>query len=137
MVQTPPDTTTVTRDRAARLAKFLKLLASTAKTRSVLMTRLKTDQRAFYRDLRFLRSLGIEVTAVGDKYLLGGPLDAARARLPCPDPGLTMAEAAQLCRGTTEGHRKLKRMVESINGPEAAMDGAGVRYRTGKREGSA
>ena len=120
MAQTPSETGTVTRDRAARLAKFLKLLAGTAKTRTALMAKLKTDQRAFYRDLSFLRSLGIEVTASGDKYLLDGPLDAARAKLPCPDPGLTMAEAAQLSRGTSEGHRKLKRMIDSINGAESA-----------------
>ena len=125
MAQTSPETATVTRDRAARLAKFLKLLAGTAKTRTALMGKLKTDQRAFYRDLRFLRALGIEVTAAGDKYVLDIPLDAARAKLPCPDPGLTMAEAAALSRGNSEAHRKLKRMVESINGAESG--GASLR----------
>ena len=124
MAQTSPALATVTRDRAARLAKFLKLLAGTAKTRTVLMAKLKTDQRAFYRDLRFLRALGIDVSAAGDKYLLDGPLESARAKLPCPDPGLTMAEAAQLSRGSSEGHRKLKRMVESINGAETAAGGS-------------
>jgi len=119
MAQSAPETATVTRDRAARLAKFLKLLTGSAKTRTALMAKLKTDQRAFYRDLRFLRSLGIQVNAEGDKYLLDGALDAARAKLPCPDPGLTMAEAVALSRGTSEGHRKLKRMVESINGAES------------------
>jgi len=127
MAKTSPASATVTRDRAARLAKFLKLLAGVAKTRTVLMAKLKTDQRAFYRDLRFLRSLGIEVTAAGDKYLLDGPLESARAKLPCPDPGLTMAEAAQLSRGTSEGHRKLKRMVESINGAETSAGGTSFR----------
>ncbi len=119
MAQTSSDTSTVTRDRATRLAKFLKLLAGTAKTRTVLMAKLKTDQRAFYRDLRYLRSLGIDVTVAGDKYLLDGTLDSARSKLPCPDPGLTMAEAATLSKGNSEGHRKLKRMVESINGSES------------------
>ncbi len=127
MAQTSPSAVTVTRDRAARLAKFLKLLAGTAKTRNVLMTKLKTDQRAFYRDLRFLRSFGIEVTAAGDKYLLDGALESARAKLPCPDPGLTMAEAAQLSRGTSEGHRKLKRMVEAVNGAESSAGGSSFR----------
>ncbi len=125
MAQSAPETATVTRDRAARLAKFLKLLTGSAKTRTALMAKLKTDQRAFYRDLRFLRSLGIQVNAEGDKYLLDGTLDAARAKLPCPDPGLTMAEAVALSRGTSEGHRKLKRMVESINGAESG--GATIR----------
>lgn len=119
MAQTSSETGTVTRDRAARLAKFLKLLAGTAKTRTALMAKLKSDQRAFYRDLRYLRSLGIDVTAAGDKYLLYGSLDSARSKLPCPDPGLTMAEAATLSKGNSEGHRKLKRMVESINGSES------------------
>ena len=127
MTQTIPETATVTRDRAARLAKFLKLLSGTAKTRSVLMVKLKTDQRAFYRDLRFLRSLGIEVSAAGDKYVLDVPLDSARAKLPCPDPGLTMAEAAALSRGNSEAHRKLKRMVESVNGVETAAGGSSFR----------
>ena len=127
MAPIPSALATVTRDRAARVAKFLKLLAGTAKTRTALMAKLKTDQRAFYRDLRFLRSLGIDVTAAGDKYLLDGPLESARAKLPCPDPGLTMAEAAQLSRGSSEGHRKLKRMVESINGSEAPAGGTTFR----------
>ena len=127
MAQTSPAAITVTRDRAARLAKFLKLLAGTAKTRTVLMAKLKTDQRAFYRDLRFLRSFGIEVTAAGDKYLLDGALESARSKLPCPDPGLTMAEAAQLSRGNSEGHRKLKRMVESINGTDSSASGSSFR----------
>ena len=127
MAQSSTASATVTRDRAARLAKFLKLLAGTPKTRDALMAKLKTDQRAFYRDLRFLRSLGIEVTAAGDKYILDGSLEAARARLPCPDPCLTMAEAAQLSRGNSEGHRKLKRMVESINGAESPSGGGSFR----------
>ena len=127
MAQSLPEVATVTRDRAARLAKFLKLMSGPAKTRLALMAKLKTDQRAFYRDLRFLRSLGIEVGADGDKYVLDGPLDSARAKLPCPDPGLTMAEAAALSRGSSEAHRKLKRMVESINGAESAAGGSSGR----------
>ncbi len=125
MAQTSPESATVTRDRAVRLAKFLKLLSGTAKTRTVLMGKLKTDQRAFYRDLRFLRALGIEVTATGDKYVLDIALDVARAKLPCPDPGLTMAEATALSRGNSEAHRKLKRMVESVSGVESG--GASIR----------
>ena len=113
MAQSLAETATVTRDRAARLAKFLKLLSGPAKTRAALMAKLKTDQRAFYRDLRFLRSLGIEVGADGDKYVLEGPLDSARAKLPCPDPGLTMAEVQTASRQLASAHAPVLGFVVS------------------------
>lgn len=115
----PNEINTVTRERAARLVKFLKLLSGTPKSRAALMGKLKTDQRAFYRDLRFLRSSGIEVSATGDVYILDDALEIARSKLPCPDPGLTLAEAVTLSRGSSEGHRKLKRMIASIQGDGA------------------
>jgi hypothetical protein len=111
---------TLTPLRAARLYRLLTLLGDGAQTRNFLLRRLKLDIRGFYRDLEALRSLGIEVETTGDetRYALAGELDDALARLPFPDPGLTVRDALQLADGSTAAHRKLKQRVHSFrNGP--------------------
>jgi hypothetical protein len=106
--------------RAARLYRLLTLLGPGPQTRGFLLRRLKIDVRGFYRDLEALRALGIEVTTTGDetKYSLDGELDDALAKLPFPDPGLSVRDALQLASGSTAAHRKLKQRVSSfLSGP--------------------
>jgi hypothetical protein len=95
---------------------MLSLLGNGAQTRVNLLKRLKLDLRGFYRDLEFLRSLGVEYSSGDHKYTLACDLETALARLPFPDPGLSLKDALQLSRGPTEAHRKLRRRIESVTG---------------------
>ena len=81
-----------------------------------MLRRLKIDVRGFYRDLEFLRSLGVEYSSGNHRYTLSCDLDSALARLPFPDPGLSLKDALQLARGSSEAHRKLKKRINSITG---------------------
>jgi predicted DNA-binding transcriptional regulator YafY len=108
--------TAITAERAARLYRLLALLGQKAQTRPALIARLKQGVRGFYRDLEALRKIGIEVTLVKGRYTLTGTSAAAQARLPFPDPGLTLGEAQQLAKGRTATHRKLKGQIEDITG---------------------
>ena len=113
----------LTAERATRLHKLLKLIAGTARPRPLLLTRLNLDLRGFYRDVKYLRSVGVEIGTTGDKYLLIGELDAARGRVPLPDPGLTLEEASQLARGSSAAHRKLRSLIDAILGGTAKANG--------------
>jgi hypothetical protein len=104
----------VTAKRAARLCKLLALLGKGPQTRSALMRRLKLDVRGFYRDLVQLRKYGIGVVLEKRRYRLEEKAEAAIARLPFPDPQLTLGEAMQLARGRTTAHRKLKEQIAAI-----------------------
>jgi hypothetical protein len=105
---------TVTADRAGRLYKMLQLLATGPQTREALTRQLGLDIRGFYRDLDLLRSSGIAVTLQERRYILQGAVDKAVARLPFPDPRLTLGEAQQLTKGRTAAHRKLKEQIGQI-----------------------
>jgi hypothetical protein len=96
---------------------LLVAVSSAARTRPALLRRLKVDVRGFYRDLELLRTLGITVAAVGERYKLDGTLDEALARLPFPDPGLSLGDALNLANGKTAAHRKLKSRLEAFLGP--------------------
>ncbi len=104
----------VTPERAARLFRLLQLLGAGPQTREVLTRRLGLDVRGFYRDLEVLRGAGIVVPLRAHRYSLEGKLADAVARLPFPDPRLTLGEAQQLARGRTPAHRKLKGLLDQI-----------------------
>ena len=104
----------VTLERAARLCRLLRLLGTGPKTRDTLTRRLKLDVRGFYRDLQLLRAVGIGVTLEERRYTLDEDADDAIARLPFPDPHLTLAEARQLARGRTRAHEKLRAQIAQI-----------------------
>lgn len=104
----------VTAERAARLHRLLQLLSTGPKTRSVLIRRLRLDQRGFYRDLELLRDAGIVVPLEKSRYSLEKEVEVAVARLPFPDPLLTLGEAQQLAKGHTRAHQKLKAQIKQI-----------------------
>ena len=106
----------ITSQRISRLYRLLQFLAAQPRTRPALLRRLKLDIRGFYRDLEKLREFAVPITFHQQKYHLGEALDAALARLPCPDPGLSFHEAIVLSKGTTAAHRKLKHFVASLKG---------------------
>jgi predicted DNA-binding transcriptional regulator YafY len=104
----------VTVRRAPRLYRLLKLLGRGAQTRARLLKQLSLDIRSFYRDLNLLRDAGIEVRLVDGHYVLQGSAAEAVARLPFPDPLLTLGEAQQLAKGRTAAHQKLKQLLARI-----------------------
>jgi hypothetical protein len=110
----PTTAQAVTAQRAARLCKLLRLLGGGPQTRSALARRLRLDVRGFYRDLDLLRGVGITVTLEAGRYSLDGDAEKAIARLPFPDPHLTLGEAVQLAKGRTLSHRKLKEQISGI-----------------------
>jgi hypothetical protein len=104
----------VTPERAARLFRLLQLLGSAPQARSTLTRRLRLDVRGFYRDLELLRSAGIQVGVRNRRYTLDESVASASARLPFPDPHLTLGEAQLLAKGRTAPHRKLKEQIAQI-----------------------
>jgi predicted DNA-binding transcriptional regulator YafY len=115
----------ITAPRASRLYRLLVILGDGPTTQAALVRRLKLDDRGFYRDLRLLRSLGIGVTAADARYRLDDSLDEALARLPVPDPQLSVREAQLLAKGTTPAHRKLRRQLDALTGRPSARNGDG------------
>jgi hypothetical protein len=108
----------LTAPRAARLYRLLTVLGDGPQTRRVLLLRMKVDVRGFYRDLELLRDLRIDITLGPDnRYTLPISLDESLARLPFPDPGLSVRDVLQLCNGSTAAHRKLKLSVATILQP--------------------
>jgi hypothetical protein len=106
----------VTADRSARLCRLLRFLGGGARTRDALARHLGLDVRGFYRDLELLRDAGIPVALEEKRYTLGENVETAIARLPFPDPHLTLGEAKQLAKGRTAAHTKLKGQIEQIIG---------------------
>jgi hypothetical protein len=109
-----PASKAVTPERAARLYRLLKLLGTGPHTRGVLTRRLGLDIRGFYRDLELLRESGIGVTLDRRRYALGDGVPDAVARLPFPDPHLTLGEATKLAKGRSQVHRKMKELLAHI-----------------------
>jgi predicted DNA-binding transcriptional regulator YafY len=107
-------TSGISLERAVRLNKLITLLDGATRNRDVLLKKLGLDVRSFYRDIAYLRELGIEVEAEDAKYKLETKVDVARSKLPLPDPGLTVEEAKQLTKGTTTGHLKMRQILEFL-----------------------
>jgi predicted DNA-binding transcriptional regulator YafY len=104
----------LTAQRAGRLCKLLWLLRDGPQTRSALTRRLGLDVRGFYRDLEWLRAFGISVVMDDGRYRLDEDVEKVIARLPLPDPQLTLGEAMRLAKGRTAAHRKLKQLIATI-----------------------
>jgi predicted DNA-binding transcriptional regulator YafY len=110
--QPTPAPASVTAERFARLYRLVQILAAGPQPRDTLTRRLRLDVRGFYRDLELLRSAGITITLRQRRYELSEDEDDALARLPFPDPHLTLGEVRTLARGRTAAHRKLKDQID-------------------------
>jgi hypothetical protein len=104
----------VTPDRFVRLFRLLKLMAEKQLGRDALARKLGLDVRGFYRDLGLLRTSGIGISLKQGHYHLDGDLDEALARVPFPDPLLSLGEARLLAKGKTVAHRKLRDQINSV-----------------------
>jgi predicted DNA-binding transcriptional regulator YafY len=106
----------VTPERFARLHRLVQFLSGGPRTRERLTRHLQLDVRGFYRDLEVLRSAGIEVTLTDGRYVLVDEPEDAQARLPFPDPHLTLGEVQQVAKGRTKAHRYLQAQITNILG---------------------
>src|SRR5437660_165418 len=104
----------LTPERFARLCRLVRFLGGGARTRAQITRHLRLDVRGFYRDLELLRAAGVRVTVDEGRYGLGEAVDGALARLPFPDPHLTLGEARQLAGGRTRAHRDLKDRIDRL-----------------------
>jgi predicted DNA-binding transcriptional regulator YafY len=109
-----PARAAVTPERFTRLYRLLQLLASRPRTRETISRHLKLDVRGFYRDLEVLRAAGIHVSLTEGRYHLTDAVDEAIARLPFPDPHLTLGEVQALAAGRSKAHRRLKEKISQI-----------------------
>ena len=108
------DVSGITPERFTRLFRLLTLLGEAPRTRAVLIRRLKTDVRGFYRDLELLRQNEITVRLQEHHYHLDGDVAACLNRLPFPDPHLSYGEIQQLARGRTAAHQKLRDRLDDL-----------------------
>jgi len=104
----------VTAERFIRLFRMVELLADGAQTRQAIARRLRLDVRGFYRDLELLRSSGVAVALEGGRYTLIQDADDALARLPFPDPRLTLGAARVLAKGRSLAHRALAETIAQV-----------------------
>lgn len=105
---------TVTVERFTRLYRLVKLLGEEAQSREVLTAQLGLDVRGFYRDLEMLRRVAIPVKFFNGLYSLEEPLKTALARLPYPDPRLSLGDMQQLARGRSKLHQALKAQLDMM-----------------------
>ena len=103
--------------RATRLFRLLTLLGGRAQSRTGLLKKLRVDLRSFYRDIEYLRGLGVSITAAHGGYVLSDTLDNAFGRLPFPDPGLSVRDVMHLLNGSVSAKKKLRLKAEAILGP--------------------
>ena len=122
MARTKPNAArAVTSERAARLHRLLSLFRRGPQARGALTRALRLDIRSFYRDLELLREAGIDLPLRDGRYVLEEAVTLAIARLPFPDPHLSLGEAVQLARGRTAVHRKLRDLIQQIVKPVAPV----------------
>jgi predicted DNA-binding transcriptional regulator YafY len=110
--QEPEVRAAITPERFRRLYLLLGQLEAGPQPRAPLLKALSVDIRGFYRDLEFLRSIGIRIHLQKGKYSLEGEVVSARALLPVPDLRLTLAECQQLARGRTRLHTRIQQQIE-------------------------
>jgi predicted DNA-binding transcriptional regulator YafY len=103
----------ISRSRAMRLYRMLRLLEQGSISRASLLRKLSVGMRTFYRDLEMLRQWSIPIVAEGHKYSLSGS-EPWLERLPFPDPELTFAEAMILAKGKTPAGQKLHSIIEEL-----------------------
>lgn len=113
IVQSP-----LTEERKARLFRLVNMLEGKPLPREVLTKKLGLGVRDFYRDLKTLREIGVEISLKENKYHLLIGIEQAKMILPFPDPHLTFGEAEQLAKGRNKVHQKLSEKLVKYNTPE-------------------
>jgi predicted DNA-binding transcriptional regulator YafY len=90
-------------------------LAAGPSSRDALVAHLGIGLRTLYRELELLRRCGARVEFRGrEGYVLLSAPDRAEARLPCPDPQLTLADLAELAGGPGPAAHRLAELRSSL-----------------------
>jgi predicted DNA-binding transcriptional regulator YafY len=108
------DRSAVTPERFVRLYRLIQILGKTPQDRRALAKRLRVDIRGFYRDLDVVRKAGVPIDLSAGRYSLSESVATALARLPFPDPHLTLGDARSLAKGRTKTHQQLKAHISAI-----------------------
>lgn len=104
----------ITRQRASRLYRLVRLLAERPRTREEVLKSLAIGLRTFYRELDLLKRRGLKVQHKDKLYTLSSTADQAEGRLPFPDPQLSFAEMAELARCDGEAGRRLAALLAAV-----------------------
>jgi predicted DNA-binding transcriptional regulator YafY len=104
----------ITFGRAARLRRFVTLLARGPLRRGEILSELGFGLRTFYRELDFVRACGIKVGLKNGAYSLRTPTATAEGQLPFPDPHLSFAEVAELARCSGGAGRRLAELLARV-----------------------
>jgi hypothetical protein len=108
------DRSAVTPERFVRLYRLIQILGNGPQNRHALAKRLSVDIRGFYRDLDVVRKAGVPISLSAGRYSLSEAAATALARLPFPDPHLTLGDARALSKGRTKTHQLLKAQITAI-----------------------
>lgn len=104
----------ISRERAGRLFKMVKLMSENSVQRAQLIRKLKVGTRTCYRDIDFLRNRGVRLKNVSGGYGLGESLDEALYKIPFPDPELTFGDVLAVMRGRSGSHKRLQKLFSSL-----------------------
>jgi len=104
----------ITRQRASRLYRLVRLLGERPRTRDEVLKDLSIGLRTFYRELDLLKRCGLKVRHKDRLYALASSAEKAESRLPFPDPQLTFAEMAELSRCEGEAGRRLAALLAAV-----------------------
>lgn len=104
----------VTAERFARLVRLVRALTNKGQSRQQITKHLGLDVRGFYRDLELLRSAGIVVVLTEGIYTLKEDVEEVLARLPFPDPHLSLGDVQQLSRGRSRVHQQLQERIAKL-----------------------
>jgi hypothetical protein len=116
----------ITLQRAARLHRLVRVLATSPQNRASLLSDLRIGLRTFYRELELLKRCGVKIRHKNKLYDLVPTAAEALGRLPFPDPQLSFAEMAELAQCPCPAGKRLAELLASvINQPEQSKKRAG------------
>jgi hypothetical protein len=104
----------ITLGRAARLHRFVMLLAKEPRQREAILQGLRIGLRTFYRELKLLKRCGIGVQRQGRLYGLRTTAEPVEGRLPFPDPQLNFAEMFELARCPGRAAQRLAEILARV-----------------------
>jgi hypothetical protein len=104
----------ITLQRAARLHRFVRLLAGSPRTRAAILSELRIGLRTFYRELELLNRCAVKIRHKDRQYHLLPTAVEAEGRLPFPDPQLSFAEMAELAGCDCPAGRRLAELLASV-----------------------
>jgi predicted DNA-binding transcriptional regulator YafY len=126
----------ITLQRAARLHRLVRFLATNPRTRASILSDLKVGLRTFYRELELLKRCGVKIRHKAKLYDLVPTATEALGRLPFPDPQLSFAEMAELAQCPSPAGKRLAELLATvINQPGPPKNRSGKKT-TGKKTGS-